>query len=139
MRRGACCRQQPCCPFPRRGRGWLLVRTVMTSRRRAAGTDPATRRLKHALLLQTSASPHCEQPSGGPGREQMPVGTGKVVSIPQREEGVEGAERQGGEPVSHSSSTEAAEEKSETITRGRLETFSSLLFHGQTPFSPIPP
>lgn len=37
------------------------------------GTSPTTRRSKHALERRKSASPCCEQPRGGPGREPMPV------------------------------------------------------------------
>lgn len=56
-------------------------------------TDPATGPLRLALGVEKPASPRCEHEEAQEGR-RCHLGMGEVVSTPQREEGVEVAERQ---------------------------------------------
>lgn len=147
MRRGACCRQRLRRPFPRRergrGRGRRRVTTVVMSRWRAAGTDPATRRWTRgpgtahvcfSMLCTAQRRPRagadarrdgegCVDPTkggrgrGGSGETRRRTHT-RVTCLPRK----------------------PPRKKLRKIARGRLETISSLLSHGQTPiFSyPIP-
>lgn len=128
-------------PAPaRRGQSRLLARTVMTSGRSVVWTSSTTGRAKHALEMQKSASPHCEQARGGPGRQRMPVGDGRGCVNPTK--GGRGGGSRETMKRTHDlfiSHTSCQGDKKQKITRGRMETFSSFLFHGQTPFPPTLP
>lgn len=122
------------------GQSRLLSRTVMKSSRCVVWTSSTTGCSKRALELQKSASPHCEQARGGPGRQQMPVGDGRGCVNPTK--GGRGGGSRETMKRTHDlfiSHTSCQEEKKQKITRGRMETFSSFLFHGQTPFPPTLP
>ena len=70
------------------------MRTVTARRQSAVWTNPATRHLKPALEPKKYASPRCEQLTRSPGRSTCQSGMGEAVKTPQREEGVEGVERE---------------------------------------------
>lgn len=121
MRRGACCRQHLRRPFPRRGRGRgqgrRRVTTVVMSRRRAAGTDPATRRWTRgpgtAHVCFSTLCTAQRRPRAGADARRDGEGCVDPTKGGRGRGGGEWRDKEEDPRTRHLSSTEAAEEKTE--------------------------